>query len=112
MIGIDIVDVGRIEALYQRHGLLFVEKILNEDEIKELPTARTGNFFKKLSCYIAAKEAIYKASADDDLGWKDITIRDISGMPEVYIKKADMSENVKLTCAINRDMVISYALMI
>jgi holo-[acyl-carrier-protein] synthase len=111
MIGIDIVDVGRIEAMYQRLGSLFIEKILNEDEIKELPVERTRNFFKKLSCYIAAKEAIYKASVDGDLGWKDIIIRNILGVPKVYVKKADMTQNVKLTCAINKDMVISYALM-
>ncbi|OGP92098.1 MAG: hypothetical protein A2Z19_04740 [Deltaproteobacteria bacterium RBG_16_54_18] len=112
MIGIDIVDVGRIEALYQRHGSLFVEKILDEDEIKELPAERTRNFFKKLSCYIAAKEAIYKASADGDLGWKDIIIRNITGTPVIYIKKTNVTQNVKLACAINRDMVISHALVI
>jgi holo-[acyl-carrier protein] synthase len=112
MIGIDIVDVGRIEALYQRHGTLFVEKILAEDEIKELPAKQTRNFFKKLSCYIAAKEAIYKASADGDLGWKDIIIRNITGVPVIYIKKSDVTQNVKLTCAVDRDMVISHALII
>jgi holo-[acyl-carrier-protein] synthase len=111
MIGIDIVDVGRIEALYQRHGSVFLEKILNEDEIKELPAERARNFFKKLCCYIAAKEAIYKANANGDLGWKDIIIHNISGVPVIYIKKSDVSQNVKLTCAINKDMVISYAWM-
>ncbi|MCJ7664684.1 MAG: 4'-phosphopantetheinyl transferase superfamily protein [Desulfobacterales bacterium] len=112
MIGIDIVAVERIRNIYQRHGLLFLEKILDEQEIKELPAERNRYFFRKLSCYIASKEAIYKACADGDLGWKDIIIRNIADIPLIYIKKSDVTNQVKLACAINRDMVISQALLI
>jgi holo-[acyl-carrier-protein] synthase len=61
MIGIDIVEVERIKNVYQRHGLSFLEKLLDQQEITELPGERSRSFFIKLSCYIASKEAIYKA---------------------------------------------------
>jgi len=112
MIGIDIVAVERIKNIYQRHGSLLLEKILDEQEIKELPAERDRYFFRKLSCYIASKEAIYKAYADGDLGWKDIIIHNITDTPSIYIKKSDVTMKVKLACAINRDMVISQALLI
>jgi holo-[acyl-carrier-protein] synthase len=112
MIGIDIVEVGRIKDIYQRHGSLFLEKLLDEQEINELPAEHSRYFFRKLSCYIASKEAIYKACADGDLGWKDIIIRNITNKPEIYIKKSDVTTKVKLSYTISRDMVISQAMII
>jgi holo-[acyl-carrier-protein] synthase len=112
MIGIDIVEIGRIKDIYQRHGSLFLEKLLDGQEIDELPADANRFFFRKLCCYIASKEAIYKACADRDLGWKDIIIHNITNKPEIYIKKTDVTKKVKLSCTISRDMVISQAMII
>jgi holo-[acyl-carrier-protein] synthase len=112
MIGIDIVDVERIGNIYQRHGSLFLEKLLDEQETHELPTERNRLFFRRLSCYIASKEAIYKAYADADLGWKDIVIRNITEIPVIYIKKSDVTKKIKLALAVSRDIVISQAVII
>ncbi len=35
MIGIDIVEVERIKKIYQRHGLSFLERLLDQQEIDE-----------------------------------------------------------------------------
>jgi holo-[acyl-carrier-protein] synthase len=112
MIGIDIVEVERIKNIYQRHGLSFLEKLLDQQEINELPAEGDRCFFRKLSCYIASKEAIYKAYADGDLGWKDIIIRNIGETPLIYIKKSDVTHKIKLAHAISKEIVISQALMI
>jgi holo-[acyl-carrier-protein] synthase len=112
MIGIDIVEVERIKNIYQRHGLPFLEKLLDRQEINELPTERSRCFFRKLSCYIASKEAIYKACSNQDLGWKDIIIRNIAETPIIYIKKSDETHKIKLAYAISKEVVISQALMI
>ena len=112
MIGIDIVEINRIKDMFQQYGSLFLEKILNEQEIHELPAGRNSYFFRRLSCYIASKEAIYKAYADADLGWKDIVIRNITETPAIYIKKADVTKKIKLALAVNRDMVVSQAMII
>ena len=112
MIGIDIVEVERIKKIYQRHGSALLERLLDQQEIDELPVERSSSFFKRLSCYIASKEAIYKACPDQDLGWKDIVIRNIGGLPLIYVKKTDVTQNIKLAYAINKELVISQAMMI
>jgi holo-[acyl-carrier-protein] synthase len=112
MIGIDIVEVERIKNIYQRHGLLLLEKLLDQQEINELPIERNRSFFIRLSCYIASKEAIYKAYVDEDLGWKDIIIRNIAEKPLIYIKKSDVTNKIKLAFALSKEIVISQALMI
>jgi holo-[acyl-carrier-protein] synthase len=112
MIGIDIVEVRRIGNIYQKHGSLFLEKLLDEQEISELPAERNRYFLRRLSCYIASKEAIYKAYDNADLGWKDIAIRNITETPIIYIKESDMTGKIKLALAISRDIVISQAVII
>jgi NAD(P)H-hydrate epimerase len=112
MIGIDIVEVERIKKIYQRHGSSLLEKLLDQREIDELPPEPSRYFFRRLSCYIASKEAIYKAYADGDLGWKDIIIRNIAEAPLIYIKKSDVTHEIKLAHAISKEVVISQALMI
>ncbi len=112
MIGIDIVEVERIKNIYQKHGLSFLEKLLNPQEIDELPAGRGRYFFRRLSLYIASKEAIYKACPDQDLGWKDIVIRNIDETPLIYIKKSDITHKIKLAYAISKEIVISQALII
>jgi holo-[acyl-carrier-protein] synthase len=112
MIGIDIVEVERIKKIYQRHGFAFLEKLLDQQEINELPTERSRCFFRKLSCYIASKEAIYKACSDRDLDWKDIVIRNIDETPLIYIKKSEVTHKIKLAYTMGKEVVISQALMI
>lgn len=112
MIGIDIVEVERIKNIYRRHGLTFLEKLLDRQEINELPTEQSRCFFRKLSCYIASKEAIYKACFDHDLGWKDIVICNIAETPLINIKKSDVTHKIKLAYTIGKELVISLALMI
>lgn len=112
MIGIDIVEVERIKNIYQRHGLSFLERLLDQQEITELPAERNRCFFRKLSLYIASKEAIYKACSDQDLGWKDIVIRNIAKAPLIYIKKFDVTHKIKLAYTMGKEVVISQALMI
>ncbi|MEA3328772.1 MAG: 4'-phosphopantetheinyl transferase superfamily protein [Candidatus Omnitrophota bacterium] len=111
MIGIDIVDVERIKSVYQKHGLLFLKKILTDEEIKELPLEKSRYFFKSLSCYIASKEAIFKACPENDLDWKDISIRDIAGNPLIHIKRNSFKKKIKLSFSATKDIVLSQALL-
>jgi phosphopantetheinyl transferase (holo-ACP synthase) len=46
MIGIDIVEIARIKNIYQRHGLSFLKKLLDQQEINELPTERSSFFLE------------------------------------------------------------------
>ena len=111
MLGIDIVDIEQIKQIYQKHGRLFLGKVLNDIELSELPEKVTPRFFKILSCYIASKEATFKACPEQILDWKDVSIHNITNSPLVCIKKPGFSKEIKLSISINKDIVLSQALI-
>ncbi len=111
MIGIDIVDIEQIRNIYRKHGLLFLQKILDEREISDLPVEKNRCFFQKLSCYIASKEAIFKACPEKNLDWREISIQNITGKPLIRIKKKGFKKEIEVALAINRDFVLSQALI-
>lgn len=110
MLGIDLVEIERVKTIYQKHGLLFLNKILDKKEISELPQENNRHFFKNLSCYIASKEAIFKACSEKDLDWKDISIQNITKKPLICIKKGSFKKKIMLSFTISRDIVLSQAL--
>lgn len=85
--GIDIIEVSRVAAAYERHGERFVNRILRPAEIAyALSHKRPGPF---LAARFAAKEAISKAFGTGigaHLGWQDIEVcRKESGEPYVML---------------------------
>ncbi|MFC1698712.1 4'-phosphopantetheinyl transferase superfamily protein [Candidatus Omnitrophota bacterium] len=111
MLGIDIINIARIKSMYQKHGLAFVEKILDQREISDLPLKKNSYFFKKLCCYIASKEAIFKACSEYKLEWKEISIRDISAAPKIQISRPNFKKKIKLTFSVRKDLVLSQAIV-
>lgn len=112
MIGIDLVEIARIKSIFQKHGLLFLKKILTSAEINSLPQKQNRHFFTRLTCYIASKEAIFKAYAQEGLDWQDIVIYNITNRPLVYIKKTPAQEKIQLTFAANKDVVLAHAVIV
>jgi len=112
MLGIDIVEVNQVKKIYDKHERLFLEKVLTLDEIDELLAKNKRLFFQHLSCFIAAKEAIFKALSDDNLFWRDITIVGLPANCTVRIKQKDYSQKIALTFSATRDIVIAQALVI
>jgi phosphopantetheinyl transferase (holo-ACP synthase) len=112
MLGVDIVDINQIKNIYRKHGILFLRKILNDGEIKNLPLKENLHFFQRLSCYIASKEAIFKVCSEANLGWKDISIRNITKDPLVYVRKRNLKKKIRLTFSINGNMVLAQALLV
>lgn len=55
--GIDLVELERIENAWGRYGMRFAEKVLTEAEIAQLPK----NPVSRLAALFAAKEAAVKA---------------------------------------------------
>ena len=84
---------------------------MNDVELSELPEKVNRRFFKILSCYIASKEATFKACPEERLDWKDISIRNITKSPLVCIKKPGFEKEIKLSVSINKDIVLSQALI-
>ena len=71
VIGIDIVDVSRIEALEQRHGEHFLRRVFTDWEIAYAQRKRRSS--ETLAGRFAAKEAFMKAFGRR-LPWKEIEV--------------------------------------
>src|SRR5438034_10101571 len=82
-IGIDIIEVARISASYERFGERFLNRILLPNEIAYCLSYRQPAPF--LAARFAAKEAISKAFGTGigaQLGWRDTAVgRKQSGEP-------------------------------
>jgi holo-[acyl-carrier protein] synthase len=85
--GIDIIEVARIAASFEKFGERFVNRILVPDEIAYCVTHRRPAPF--LAVRFSAKEAVSKAFGTGigaELGWQDIEIRRrASGEPFVVL---------------------------
>jgi holo-[acyl-carrier protein] synthase len=86
-VGIDIIEVARIAASYEKFGDRFLNRILHKGEIDYCLTHKAPAPF--LAARFAAKEAISKAFGTGigaQLGWKDMEIgRRESGEPFVIL---------------------------
>ncbi len=85
--GIDIIEVARIAASFERFGERFVNRILHPAEIEYCLTHKKPAPF--LAARFAAKEAISKAFGTGigaQLGWQDMEVkRKESGEPYVVL---------------------------
>jgi holo-[acyl-carrier protein] synthase len=86
-LGIDIIEVSRIQSSFEKFGERFVNRILRPEEIRYCLSHRAPAPF--LAVRFAAKEAISKAfgtGIGSQLGWLDMEIRHReSGEPYVVL---------------------------
>src|SRR5256885_376325 len=86
-VGIDIIEVARIRASYEKFGERFLNRILRPAEIAYSLSHRDPAPF--LAARFAAKEAISKAfgtGIGKQLGWQDMEVgRKESGKPIVIL---------------------------
>jgi holo-[acyl-carrier protein] synthase len=86
-IGIDIIEVARVQASHERFGERFIQRILHPAEIAYCLSHKMPAPF--IAARFAAKEAISKAFGTGigaSLGWHDMEIfRKDSGEPHVIM---------------------------
>ena len=86
-IGIDIIEVARVQASHERFGERFLNRLLLADEIAYCLSHKNPAPF--IAARFAAKEAISKAFGTGigaQLGWRDMEIRrKESGEPFVVL---------------------------
>lgn len=105
-IGIDIVEVGRIQRSWEEHGDAMFDKILTEREVQmvySLSTRRTIHFVAKS---FAIKEAFVKALGtgfNEKITPLDVSTDRITGTrPEIlYSEKVRILLDEKQICAIH-----------
>jgi holo-[acyl-carrier protein] synthase len=125
-IGIDIIEIDRVQSSIERYGDHFLKKVYTPDEI-EYCMSKT-NKYQHLAARFAAKEAVYKAlSTESDkaknelspasVGWQDIEIyNEPNGMPRVKIfgkikKILNGERNLKISMSHSRDYVTCVAIV-
>jgi len=85
--GIDLVDCSRIEAMIERHGERFIQRVFTAAE--QAYAEANKNKIEKLAGRFAAKEAILKLMGTGwrgKIAWTDIEIINNSiGQPEVTL---------------------------
>jgi holo-[acyl-carrier protein] synthase len=86
-VGVDIVDISRIQALMDRYGERFLRRVYTE---AEAAYAMGGaNKAERLAGRFAVKEAVMKAlgtGKSQGILWRDVeTLRARSGKPEVRL---------------------------
>lgn len=115
-IGIDVVDLERIQLAYERYGLRFLQKFMTEREIalccaKPQPVASIAGRF-------AAKEAVVKALGSGFSGgvhWKSIEVlNDARGRPVVHTHAFSLyppGSQLKVSIAHERKTAVAIAMM-
>ncbi|TLU87705.1 MAG: holo-[acyl-carrier-protein] synthase [Chlorobium sp.] len=98
-IGVDIVDLDRIEKLYSRYGTKFLQRFLSDEEIEIC--LRKPQIIASIAGRFAAKEAVVKALGTGfsaGVHWKSFAIlNDERGRP--YVRPAD-GQNFPSGCSI------------
>jgi holo-[acyl-carrier protein] synthase len=87
-IGVDIIEIDRVENIIKEFGDRFLEKVFSDEEIKYCKSkAKPSQHF---AARFAAKEAVAKALGtgfNENLFLRDIEVRnDLNGKPNVYFK--------------------------
>ncbi len=115
-VGVDIVDLDRIETLYSRFGMRFLQRFLSEGEIAicmhkpQVVASVAGRF--------AAKEAVVKALGTGfsaKVHWKSFEIlNDERGRP--FVRPVDAAsfpegQRMKISIAHDRTSAIAMALL-
>jgi holo-[acyl-carrier protein] synthase len=95
-VGVDIVEIERIEAAVKKWGERFLRRIYTESEL-----IICGGSASSLSCRFAGKEAVMKAlgTGVKGVGWREVEIlADSRGKPVVrlYGRAKDRAEELSL----------------
>ena len=109
-IGVDIVDIARVQALLDRYGERFLRRVYTEAETAY--AMRGANKAERLAGRFAVKEAVMKAlgtGKSQGILWRDVeTVRGRFGKPEVRlhgqaVKWAKMRGSVAVHASITHD---------
>ena len=86
-VGIDIIEVGRVRKVFEKHGERFLRRVFTEKEVQQCLRAGTVRA-ARLAGRFAAKEAISKALGTGlhGVGWREMEVVQLrSGRPTVTL---------------------------
>jgi holo-[acyl-carrier protein] synthase len=107
-IGVDIIEIGRLKNAVERWGEDFLNHVFVPEEIS---WAKSHKFpFPHYAGRFAAKEAIFKALGNKQVGWKDLIIRnDTDGKPYCTCHKT--CHQILLTISHSKEYAVAQAIV-
>ena len=116
-IGVDVVEISRIEEVVQRWGNGFLEKVFTSTELQYAQSKKEP--MPHIAARFAVKEAVAKALSTGWSGgfrWKDVEVRnDLSGKPSVnlYGKMQEMLKGSKVLVSLSHSdtVVVAFAVI-
>jgi holo-[acyl-carrier protein] synthase len=104
--GVDITEVSRLKKAVEKWGPEFLNRVFTKEELNNAKT-RGSSLYQHLAGRFAAKEAVFKALGDKNLGWKDVEIiNDVEGKPKgILLNK----KNKNITVHVSISHVKNYA---
>jgi holo-[acyl-carrier protein] synthase len=105
-IGVDIIEISRIQKAAERWGQRFLTRVFTPAELK----LYSGKY-QSLAARFAAKEAIYKAlnAYDYSISWQDIEVlSDARGKPTINLTGA-AREAVRMMAVDSLDVSLSHS---
>ncbi len=104
-IGIDIIELDRVEKVYKKFGEKFLEKILTKKELNLIYSIKNRKrFIEKLAGIFAMKEAIIKCLGD--ISYKDVTIFYENRRPFAEVK----GEIISVSVSHNKNYAVAVAI--
>lgn len=109
-IGVDIIEIRRIQKAIERWGKDFLEHVFTNEEIA---AAQKYKFpYPHYAGRFAAKEAVFKALGDAQVSWKDLQImNDSDGKPHCQYLKKGFKNRILLTISHSRDYAVAQAVV-
>ncbi len=112
--GTDIIEIDRVKESIEKYGDKFLNRVYTDSERAYCET-KNEQRYQHYAARFAAKEAGLKAVSEllkskFDLEWKDIEIiNQITGKPEIKIKKIDMQkiEDIDISMSHSKEYAIA-----
>ena len=109
MIGLDIVEIDRIEKLARRNAR-FLPRVFSDQEIAYCRSKK--NRWQHFAARFAAKEAVWKALGQSGIALKDISVRrDSAGKPSVLLRGRP-SRSIQLSLSHSDHYAVAVALCV
>ena len=98
--GVDIIEVKRLRQAAEKWGADFLNRVFTKEELENAKTR--GSLYQHLAGRFAAKEAVFKAMGDRDLGWRDVQVlNDPDGRPYCKILNHRGKKDVSIYLSIS-----------
>jgi holo-[acyl-carrier protein] synthase len=108
--GIDIIETYRIQEAVDRWGDQFLNHVFTDDEIAYAKQHKFPS--QHFAARFAAKEAVFKAVGDPELGWKQIEIsNDPTGRPHCTITKPTFKNRIIISISHTKNYAVANAII-